>query len=41
MATVNNNLSDYDINSVPDASKMVFGIVVSLLESLRILEFEF
>jgi 6,7-dimethyl-8-ribityllumazine synthase len=29
MATVNNNLSDYDINSVPDASKMVFGIVVS------------
>lgn len=29
MATVNNNLSDYDINSVPNASKMVFGIVVS------------
>jgi 6,7-dimethyl-8-ribityllumazine synthase len=29
MATVNNNLSDYDINSIPDASKMVFGIVVS------------
>lgn len=29
MATVNNNLSDYDINSVPDATKMVFGIVVS------------
>lgn len=29
MATVNNNLSEYDINSVPDASKMVFGIVVS------------
>jgi 6,7-dimethyl-8-ribityllumazine synthase len=29
MATVNNNLSEYDINSIPDASKMVFGIVVS------------
>lgn len=29
MATVNNNLSDYDINSIPDASEMVFGIVVS------------
>jgi len=29
MATVNNNLSNYDINSIPDASKMVFGIVVS------------
>ena len=29
MATVNNNLSDYDINSIPNASKMVFGIVVS------------
>ena len=29
MATADNNLSDYDINSVPDASKMVFGIVVS------------
>lgn len=29
MATVNNNLSDYDINSIPDANKMVFGIVVS------------
>ncbi len=29
MATVNNNLSDYDINSVPNASNMVFGIVVS------------
>jgi 6,7-dimethyl-8-ribityllumazine synthase len=29
MATVNKNLSDYDINSVPDASNMVFGIVVS------------
>jgi 6,7-dimethyl-8-ribityllumazine synthase len=29
MATVNNNLSEYDINSVPDANKMVFGIVVS------------
>ncbi len=29
MATVNNNLSDYDINSVPNASKMAFGIVVS------------
>ena len=29
MATVNNNLSDYNISSVPDASQMVFGIVVS------------
>jgi len=29
MATVNNNLSEYDINSIPNASKMVFGIVVS------------
>jgi 6,7-dimethyl-8-ribityllumazine synthase len=29
MATVNNNLSEYDIHSVPNASKMVFGIVVS------------
>jgi 6,7-dimethyl-8-ribityllumazine synthase len=29
MATVNNNLSEYDINSVPNASKMTFGIVVS------------
>jgi 6,7-dimethyl-8-ribityllumazine synthase len=29
MATVNNNLSEYDISSVPNASKMVFGIVVS------------
>ncbi|PCJ23823.1 MAG: 6,7-dimethyl-8-ribityllumazine synthase [Flavobacteriales bacterium] len=29
MATANNNLSDYDINSIPDASKMAFGIVVS------------
>ena len=29
MATVNNNLSEYDINSVPNASNMVFGIVVS------------
>jgi 6,7-dimethyl-8-ribityllumazine synthase len=29
MATVNNNLSNYDISSVPNASKMVFGIVVS------------
>jgi 6,7-dimethyl-8-ribityllumazine synthase len=29
MATVNNNLSDYDINSVPNANNMVFGIVVS------------
>ncbi len=29
MATANNNLSDYDLNSIPDASKMVFGIVVS------------
>lgn len=29
MATVNKNLSDYDINSIPDTTKMVFGIVVS------------
>ena len=29
MATVNNNLSDYDIHSVPNASAMTFGIVVS------------
>ncbi len=29
MATVNNNLSDYDINSIPNANEMVFGIVVS------------
>ena len=29
MATANKNLSDYDINSIPDASNMVFGIVVS------------
>ena len=29
MATINNNLSDYDINSVPNANDMVFGIVVS------------
>lgn len=29
MATANNNLSDYDIKSIPNASKMVFGIVVS------------
>jgi len=29
MATVNNNLSNYDINSVPNATNMVFGIVVS------------
>jgi len=29
MATVNNNLSEYDIHSVPDASAMTFGIVVS------------
>jgi len=29
MATANNNLSDYDINTIPDASNMVFGIVVS------------
>ena len=29
MATVNNNLSEYDINSIPDASAMTFGIVVS------------
>ena len=29
MATVLHNLSDYDFNSVPNASKMRFGIVVS------------
>lgn len=29
MATVYHNLSDYDFNSVPDASKMKVGIVVS------------
>jgi 6,7-dimethyl-8-ribityllumazine synthase len=29
MATKNHNLSDYDANSVPDASDMHFGIVVS------------
>lgn len=29
MATENNNLSDYDFNAVPDATNMVFGIVVS------------
>jgi 6,7-dimethyl-8-ribityllumazine synthase len=29
MATVYRNLSDYDKNSVPDASSMKFGIVVS------------
>jgi 6,7-dimethyl-8-ribityllumazine synthase len=29
MATANNNLSNYDINSIPDAGKMVFGIVIS------------
>lgn len=29
MATAYHNLSDYDLNSVPDASEMRFGIVVS------------
>ena len=29
MATANTNLSHYDINSIPDASDMTFGIVVS------------
>ena len=29
MATKYHNLSDYDLNSVPDASEMKFGIVVS------------
>ena len=29
MATAFHNLSDYDVNSVPDASDMRFGIVVS------------
>ncbi|MBQ8873961.1 MAG: 6,7-dimethyl-8-ribityllumazine synthase, partial [Bacteroides sp.] len=29
MATAFHNLSDYDFNSVPDASDMRFGIVVS------------
>ena len=29
MATKNHNLSEYDINSVPDANGMTFGIVVA------------
>jgi len=29
MATANNNLSDYNKNTIPDASLMTFGIVVS------------
>ena len=29
MATVNKNLSDYDIHSIPNAGDMIFGIVVS------------
>ena len=29
MATANNNLSNYDKNTVPDASTMTFGIVVA------------
>ena len=29
MATAYHNLSDYDFNSVPDATNMRFGIVVS------------
>ena len=29
MATTNNNLSDFDKKSIPDSSKMKFGIVVS------------
>lgn len=29
MATIHHNLSEYNIDSVPDASGMVFGIVVS------------
>jgi 6,7-dimethyl-8-ribityllumazine synthase len=29
MATINNNLSEYDISSVPNGSKMVVGIVVA------------
>ena len=29
MATINHNLSEYDSNSVPNASEMRFGIVVS------------
>ena len=29
MATINNNLSDFDKKSLPDSSKMKFGIVVS------------
>ena len=29
MATKNHNLSEYDINSVPDAKGMTFGIVVA------------
>ena len=29
MATIYHNLSEYDFNSVPDATSMRFGIVVS------------
>ena len=29
MATALHNLSDYDFNAVPDASNMIFGIVVA------------
>ena len=29
MATIYHNLSEYDFNSVPDATNMRFGIVVS------------
>ena len=29
MATALHNLSDYDFNAVPDASNMIFGVVVA------------
>jgi 6,7-dimethyl-8-ribityllumazine synthase len=29
MATINHNLSEYDINSIPDTTGMTFGIVVA------------
>ncbi|MCB0381273.1 MAG: 6,7-dimethyl-8-ribityllumazine synthase, partial [Flavobacteriales bacterium] len=29
MATANKNLSDYDVNSIPNAKKMRFAIVVA------------
>ena len=35
MATAYHNLSEYDFNSVPDASNMKFGIVVSEWNYIR------